>query len=139
MHLRRTMTLGLAAAAAFAGALTLSAGSAQAAVSSAPVVISTEAGTLADSGPWPIVDQNGVQRTSLSIDWSTGYALACYGGEAGDVRIELQFESGYIQRRVVPQFGCAVAGPPGAPADAGRPVAVRGVVGDFANPWHENV
>ena len=139
MHLRRTMTLGLAAAAAFAGALTLSAGSAQAAVSSAPVVTSTEAGTLADSGPWPIVDQNGVQRTSLSIDWSTGYALACYGGEAGDVRIELQFESGYIQRRVVPQFGCAVAGPPGAPADAGRPVAVRGVVGDFANPWHENV
>ncbi len=80
-----------------------------------------------------------MQRSSLSINWTTGYALACYGGEAGDVRIELRFESGYIQRRIVPQFGCQVAGPPGAPADAGSPVAVRGVVGDFVNPWHENI
>ncbi|BCJ50024.1 hypothetical protein Asp14428_14990 [Actinoplanes sp. NBRC 14428] len=137
MYLRRTITLGLATAAAFAGALTLSAGAAQA---SAPAVQVAGIGAVnfADSGPWPIVDQNGVERSTLSINWETGNAIACYGGEAGDVRIELKFESGYVQQRVVPQFGCAVTTPAGAPADAGRPVAVRGLVGSFANPWHEN-
>ncbi|MEV4702486.1 hypothetical protein [Actinoplanes sp. NPDC049316] len=134
MKTRKAITVATAIA-ILAGMFGLSATAAQA----APVRPVTASASPTDSGPWPITDENGVQRSTLSIDWSTGYAIACYGGEAGDVRIELRFESGYIQRRIVPQFGCAVAGPPGAPADAGPPVAVRGVVGDFANPWHENV
>jgi hypothetical protein len=137
MNLRRSITLGLAAAAAFAATLAFSAGAAQATAPSP--VISTAAHTLDETGSWPIVDENGVQRSTVSVNWTTGYATACYGDEAGTIRIELRFESGYIQRRVVPQFGCTVASPNGAPSDAGRAVAVRGLVGDFANPWHENV
>src|SRR4051812_7182470 len=128
MNPRRITTIGLAAAAACAGALTLPA-AAQAATPAAiqaatpaaaqaatPAAVRAPppaaaraappaavrggaevaalaaaparrvAGSTADSGPWPIVDASGVQRSSLSIDWSTGYATACYGGATGDVR-----------------------------------------------------
>jgi hypothetical protein len=88
----------------------------------------------ADTGPWPIVDAAGTQRATLSYNPAGQYATACYGGPAGDVVIEEKFTTGQSIRRIVPQFGCAVAAPY---AGTGDVVAVRGLVGDFANPWHE--
>jgi hypothetical protein len=134
MKIRRSTTLGLALATAVAGFLSLSAGAAQAAApAQAPAHITAAA--QADSGPWPIVDAGGVQRSSLSINWETGYAIACYPSGPEVVRIQVRFADGETLTRVIPEFGCNVAGP----FTSNSPVvAVRGLVGDFANPWHEN-
>ena len=86
-----------------------------------------------ETGPWPIVDEAGTQRSTLTFNPETGYAMACYGGPAEDVAIEVEYTSGATARRIIPQFGCNVAGPYGSTGDV---VMVRGLVGDFANPWH---
>jgi hypothetical protein len=88
----------------------------------------------ADPGPWAIVDGAGKQRGTLTYNPSGQMAMACYGGPDGDVVIEEKFTTGGSIKRVVPQFGCAVAIPY---AGTGDVVAVRASVGDFANPWHE--
>ena len=86
-----------------------------------------------ETGPWPIVDESGAQRSTLSFNPAGGYAMACYSGTPENVAIEVRYTTGDTARRIVPQFGCTVAGPWGATGDV---VSVRGLVGDFANPWH---
>ena len=99
----------------------------------APCTATVAAEPPVETGPWPIVDESGVQRSTLSFNPETGYAMACYSGEPENVVIEVKYTSGQTARRLVPQFGCNVAGPYG---DTGAVVEVRGLVGDFANPWH---
>ena len=86
----------------------------------------------ATTGSWPIVDEAGVAQSSMWFDGS--YLSACYGGPDGRIAIEVRYTDGQTNRRIVPQFGCATVG---AFAGTGEVTAVRGLVGDFANPWHE--
>jgi len=123
-------------ATATAGPAGPAAGHATAAVAEATAETNSAAATdepPVETGPWPIVDESGRQRSTLSFNPETGYAMACYSGEPENVVIEVEYESGQTARRLVPQFGCNVAGPYGG---TGPVVKVRGLVGEFANPWH---
>jgi hypothetical protein len=88
----------------------------------------------ADTGPWPIVDASGNQRTSVPLTYAGDYAIACYAyGPNAGVVIEGRYSSGETVRRQIDQFQCNVLI---SNTSSGVLVEVRGVVGDFANPWH---
>jgi hypothetical protein len=92
------------------------------------------AAAAADAGPWPIVDASGNQRTSVPLTYAGDYAIACYAyGPNAGVAIDGRYSSGEIIRRQIDQFQCNLL--PGN-TSSGVLVEVRGVVGDFANPWH---
>jgi hypothetical protein len=125
MNVRRTAAGAVAAATLIGSALAASATSAAA---HAPRAVTAQP----TSGSWAIIDQDGVQRTSMWFDGS--YLSACYGPADGQVAIEVRYSDGQTNKRIVPQFGCTSVG---AFAGTGDVTAVRGLVGDFANPWHE--
>jgi hypothetical protein len=111
----------LATAALMGGAIVASAASAAAGETAS-----------ATTGSWPIVDEAGVTRSTM---WFDGlYLSACYAGADDEVMIEVRYTDGKTNRRFVPQFGCTAVG---AHAGTGDVTAVRGLVAEFANPWHE--
>jgi hypothetical protein len=98
----------------------------------AGVTAVTASPAMAAAVDFPLYDANGVQRSSMTYNTDSQFLMACYPN-GFKLTIEEQFENGQIESRAVEQFQCNVATPYGY---TGRVVAVRGLIDDYANPWH---